>query len=204
MTKKIFITLILILTTALCVNAESLFTLGASQSYSGAPKPLYSGVRAMSIGDLVSIILDEQITSTDNLSFSSTRESVTVDNFTNVLKDLFGLGFLKSTNNYGGSNEVSSGTNNSRTMSFGNTIAAQVVQMQPNGNLVLQGKKTLVSGNERMDLIVTGIVDPRWINPSGEVYSSNIANLQFALSGRGSTSRNQNEGIFNRIIRYLF
>ena len=52
--------------------------------------------------------------------------------------------------------------------------------------------------------IVTGIVDPRWLNVNGEIFSYNVSNLQFALSGRGSISRNQSEGIFNRIIRYLF
>ena len=74
----------------------------------------------------------------------------------------------------------------------------------PNGNLSVQGKKTLVNGNERMDLIVTGLVDPRWIDQNGKVYSYNVANLQFALAGRGSISRSQNEGVFNRIIKYLF
>ena len=55
-----------------------------------------------------------------------------------------------------------------------------------------------------MDLIVTGLVDPRWIDSNGRVYSYNVANLQFALSGRGSISRSQNEGIFNRFVKYLF
>ncbi|HPT41905.1 MAG TPA: flagellar basal body L-ring protein FlgH, partial [Candidatus Gastranaerophilaceae bacterium] len=91
-----------------------------------------------------------------------------------------------------------------RNMSFGDMIAVQVVQQMPNGNLVVQGKKTIVNGNERMDLLVSGVVDPRWINAAGQVYSKNVANLQFASSGRGSISRSGNEGIINRVIRYLF
>ena len=89
-------------------------------------------------------------------------------------------------------------------MAFGDTISAQVVQMLSNGNLVVQGKKTLVSNNERVDLVVTGVIDPRWIDASGQISSTNVANLQFALSGRGSVSRGQNEGIINRVIKYLF
>ena len=90
------------------------------------------------------------------------------------------------------------------TSTFGDKIAVQVVQQLPNGNLAVQGKKTLVNGNERMDFIVTGVVDPRWLNVDGEIYSYNVSNLQFALSGRGAISRNQNEGIFNRFVKYLF
>jgi flagellar L-ring protein precursor FlgH len=89
-------------------------------------------------------------------------------------------------------------------MKLGDKIACQVVQQLPNGNLSVQGKKTIVNGNERMDFIVTGVVDPRWLNVNGEIYSYNVSNLQFALSGRGSISRSQNEGIFNRFIKYLF
>ena len=89
-------------------------------------------------------------------------------------------------------------------MTFGDKIAVQVVQQLPNGNLSVQGKKVLVNGNERMDFIVTGVIDPRWLNVDGEIYSYNVSNLQFALSGRGTISRNQNEGIFNRFIKYLF
>ena len=58
--------------------------------------------------------------------------------------------------------------------------------------------------NERLDFIITGVVDPRWLNVDGEIYSYNVSNLQFALSGRGTISRSQNEGIFNRFVKYLF
>ena len=44
----------------------------------------------------------------------------------------------------------------------------------------------------------------RYYDANGRVFSYNVANLQFALSGRGSISRSQNEGIFNRFIKYLF
>ena len=68
----------------------------------------------------------------------------------------------------------------------------------------VQGKKTLVNGNERMDLIVTGLVDPRWIDANGRVFSYNVANLQFAMNGAGTVSRGQNEGILDRTIRTIF
>ena len=99
---------------------------------------------------------------------------------------------------------MSSNTTTSRAMNFKNNVAVQVVQVMPNGNLVVQGKKTIMSANERMDLLVSGIVDPRWISNAGVVSSKNVANLQFAMSSQGSTSRGGNEGIINRAIRYLF
>lgn len=201
--KKILILLAIVVVSASVASAESLFSLGATQNYSAAPKSLFGGVQARTVGDLISIIMNENITMKDNLSYASQRKSETVDNFTQIFNQFFGSDW-KGVNKFGGSNTVGSSAKNDRQMVFGDTIAVQVVQQMQNGNLMVQGKKVLVNGNERMDLIVTGVVDPRWINSLGQVQSTNVANLQFALSGRGSSSRAGNEGILNRVIRYFF
>ncbi len=203
--KKLITTLIALLVfTTVSVNAESLFTLGATQHYQGVPRSLFGGVQARQIGDLISIIMSENISVNDNLSYSSKKESTTTDSFTSFIKDWLHISGLKGSDGYGGTNDVSNSATGSRAMALGDRVAVQVVQQLPNGNLNVQGKKTIVNGNERMDFLVTGVVDPRWLNENGEIYSYRVANLQFALSGRGAISRNQNEGIFNRFIKYLF
>ena len=203
--KKFVLTIMMFTITMMTVNAESLFVLGAQQHYQGTPHSLYGGVQARQIGDLISIRMAESVSVNDNLTYSSKKESKTTDSFTAFLKEWFHLGnVLKSSDGYGGTNEVSNSGQGQRALSMGDRIACQVVQQLPNGNLAVQGKKTLVNGNERVDFIVTGVVDPRWLNVDGEIYSYNVSNLQFALSGRGAISRSQNEGIFNRFIKYLF
>ena len=202
--KKFLLTVMIFMITMMTVNAESLFVLGAAQNYQGAPRSLFGGVQARQIGDLISIRMSESVSVNDNLTYSSKKESKTTDSFTSFLKEWLHLSGLKGSDGYGGSNEVSSSGQGQRALSMGDRIACQVVQQLPNGNLAVQGKKTLVNGNERVDFIVTGVVDPRWLNVDGEIYSYNVSNLQFALSGRGSVSRSQNEGIFNRFIKYLF
>ncbi len=201
--KKVLVTIAIIMATMVSANAESLFTLGATQHYQGVPRSLFGGVQARQVGDLISIVMSENISVNDNLAYSSEKSSTTVDTFSSFINKWFGLS-LKGSDGYGGSNEVSNSAVGSRAMTLGDRIACQVVQQLPNGNLTVQGKKTIVNGNERMDFIVTGVIDPRWLNDEGEIFSYNVSNLQFALSGRGSISRNQNEGIFNRFIRYFF
>lgn len=203
--KKNLITLLIILTTAVSVSAESLFTLSASQTFAPTPKSLYGGVQARSVGDLISIVMSESINMADKITYTSDKTSTTVDNFSTLINSIFGRRVVNSDlNNFGGTNSVDNSAGTTRKMTFGDTISVQVVQQMPNGNLVVQGKKTIVSANERIDLLVTGIVDPRSINALGQVPSSRVANLQFAQSGRGSISRSGNEGIINRFIKYLF
>ena len=208
MRNKIAKSLILITLAGFCTQecrAESLFMMNANQSYYAEPKSLFSGVRARSVGDLVTIIMEENIAINDNLQYDSSRSSNTVDNFTNFLNVLLpGKPLNRAFNNFGGSNTVASSTGNTRTMAFQDYITVQVVQMLPNGNLMVQGKKTIMNANEKTDLLVSGIVDPRWINDLGRISSRNVANLQFALNGKGQTSRAGQEGIINRAVKYLF
>ena len=52
------------------VKAESLYALNLTQSYYSEPKSLFGGVRARSVGDLVTIVLSETINFNDSLSFT--------------------------------------------------------------------------------------------------------------------------------------
>lgn len=202
---KSLITILALTTVSLSVKAESLFTLGASQTYASVPKSLYGGVQARSVGDLISIVVNENVTISNKLAYSSNKKSATTDNFSKFLNTMLGQHWVNDNlGTFGGTNQVSNSAGASNNVAFVDTIAVQVVQQMSNGNLVVQGKKTLVNGNDRSDLVVTGVVDPRWISAMGQVSSRNVANLQFALSGRGSIARSDNEGIINRFIKYLF
>ena len=207
MVRKLLIAIIAIVATMSLYNnaqAESLFALSTSQNYNASPKSLFAGVRAMGIGDLISIKIEESLRTTDTMAYNSDKSSNTVDNFTTYIKNWLPFYKIDSANNFGGQNTVENSANTTRNLVFGDTISTQVVQMLSNGNMMVQGKKTLVNNNERADLIVTGVVDPRWIDQNGQISSTKVANLQFALSGRGSLSRGQNEGVINRVIKYLF
>ena len=200
MVRKLLIAIIAIVATM----SLSLFALSTSQNYNASPKSLFAGVRAMGIGDLISIKIEESLRTTDTMAYNSDKSSNTVDNFTTYIKNWLPFYKIDPANNFGGQNTVENSANTTRNLAFGDTISTQVVQMLSNGNMMVQGKKTLVNNNERVDLIVTGVVDPRWIDQNGQISSTKVANLQFALSGRGSLSRGQNEGVINRVIKYLF
>ena len=201
--KKLVI-LSLILSSTAFVNAESLFSLNASQNAMIEPKALFSSVRARGIGDLVSIVIDEAPTMSDTGTYSTVKQSSLAENLTKAFNSIFNTSIKDALNGTEGNLSVTGETQLSRTLTLTDTVVAQVVQVLPNGNLLVQGKKSLVNQNERVDLIISGIVDPKWINQSGEILSSHIANLQFAMNGSGTVSRGQNEGILDKAIRTIF
>ena len=200
--KKLALTLIIIST--FTAGAESLFSLNASQNAVIEPRALYSSVRARGVGDLVSIVIDEAPSMSDTGTYSTSKSSSLAENFTNALNTIFKTSLKGALDGTNGTLDVSGQTQMARSMVLTDTVVAQVVQVLPNGNLLVQGKKSLVNQNERIDLIISGIVDPKWINQSGEILSSQVANLQFAMNGAGTVSRGQNEGILDKAIRTIF
>ena len=69
--KKVIVSALILMTMIAIPSsfAESLFTLGASQHYQGTPRSLFGGVQARQIGDLISIVMDENISLNDNLTY---------------------------------------------------------------------------------------------------------------------------------------
>jgi flagellar L-ring protein FlgH len=189
--------------------AESLFRSGVSENaYPITPRSLFSSVKAKSIGDLITITISETTATSDNLKLSVNKTSSVTDGFTTFLKAL--LPHILSTdttnavNNFGGSQSVSNTASTTRTTKLTDTITAQVVQVLPNGNLMVQGKKTAINAGEQVNIILSGIVDPRLIDQTGNIASTQVANLQIAVAGKGTISRSDNEGIINKFVRYLF
>ncbi len=204
MIKKLALTICLMTFLLPQANAESLFSLNATQTSFIEPRPLYSSVRARNVGDLVTIVIDEVPTLTDSGVYETEKTSSILENLTGALNTIFKTNLKGALNNTNGTISVSGSTSTQRRLGIQDKVAVQVIQLLPNGNLLVQGKKTLVNANERVDLLVSGVVDPRWIDQQGEISSTQVANLQFAMSGAGTVSRGQNEGVLYRFMRYIF
>lgn len=204
MIKKITLTILIAAFIQTGGHSESLFSLNATQSSFIEPRPLYSSVRARNVGDLVTVIIDEVPTLTDNGVYETEKTSSILENLTGALNTIFSTNLKGALNNTNGRISVKGSTSTQRRLGIQDKVAVQVIQLLPNGNLLVQGKKTLVNANERVDLLVSGVVDPRWIDQSGEISSTQVANLQFAMSGAGTVSRGQNEGVLYRFMRYIF
>lgn len=78
------------------------------------------------------------------------------------------------------------------------TISAMVVDVMPNGNLKIQGRRTVKVNNEQEIIILTGIVRPRDVTAENVVLSTAIADAQIEYIGRGVVSDKQKPGWLSR------
>ncbi|MER3415382.1 MAG: hypothetical protein C4297_04100 [Gemmataceae bacterium] len=79
-----------------------------------------------------------------------------------------------------------------------------VVDVLPNGNLVIEGyRRRIISGEERT-LRVTGMVRPQDIGANNIVQSQFIANLQLTYEGYGNESSFTGQGWMGRFVNFLW
>jgi flagellar L-ring protein precursor FlgH len=84
------------------------------------------------------------------------------------------------------------------------TIKAEVVEILPNGNLILEAKKERQINEEKETITLTGVIDPDDLDATGCIISDDVAQLRVAYTGRGSVSDGQKRGLLSKVLTYLW
>ena len=83
------------------------------------------------------------------------------------------------------------------------SLSARVVQVLPNGDLVIEGKKEITINKERQLLTVRGTVRQYDISPSDVVLSTSIANMEINYDGKGIISDANKPALLSKIFKYI-
>ena len=160
---------------------------------------LFADHRAFQVGDTLTVQVVESAVAYKKAQTKTSKTSTAsggVDKFFGLdLTDKIPTSFSTSTNNsFQGKGETT------RSEKLVTTFAVQVVQVLPNGNLVVEGRRDLVVNNERRYMILRGIVRPEDISTNNVVLSTDIANAEIVYSGKGVVADKQKPGWFIRIL----
>jgi flagellar L-ring protein precursor FlgH len=169
---------------------------------------LFEDSRGRQIGDLVTIAINE----TSNIG---NNEQTLLNKTTSFAHTFAFKGDSSSgTNSLKGAADLSLAGSSNRTLNgqaqlndihaFTDFMTASIIDVLPNGNLVVEGHRTrLVSGEERT-LRVTGIVRPTDIGAANTVQSQFIANFQISYVGRGPETTFNRYGWFGRAMNFIW
>lgn len=162
--------------------------------------------KARRLGDILTIIVTE--------TASASKEAATATGRTSELSagipafmGLQGAGIFK--NNLGdlsklldasASSKFDGSGSTSRKETLTATISAKVVDVLPNGNLKIEGRRNVRVNNEDQIVMVKGTVRQRDISPENTINSAFIADAQISYSGEGIISDRQKPGWLMNVI----
>jgi len=172
-----------------------------------APKP-----KTLGIHDIVSIVINES----SKQSAQQTVDTKTNSSLTGSLNKFPDLGKLlegELTNGLSGpvaSVDIAGGdkfkgdAKYDRTDRFTDRISAVVVDVKPNGVLVLEARRTVTKDEEVQTVVLSGMCRREDITNANSVLSSQLAELTLKVTNDGEVSQANRPGWITRAFRTVF
>jgi flagellar L-ring protein FlgH len=167
---------------------------------------LFQDNRARSIGDVLTVVVTETTVAAEQDARALNRTtsgsgSVTFLGSSPVGADPTGtvLNFPSQTTTRSFNGTATMNTN--RT--FTDQLAVTVVDIMPNGNLVIEGYRSRVVQGEERVLRVTGVVRQQDVAVGNVVPSGNVANFRVSYLGRGPATRFTKQGVIGRVVNVI-
>jgi flagellar L-ring protein precursor FlgH len=179
-------------------QSRSLWVKGGEKRRSVIADPIAHGV-----GDIVTILVEErqQIANSEDASYSKDQNLNFILEQADITPDeLRFLPVIKqsSSRDWNGEAEYN------KDGRFEARIAVVVVDVQPNGNLVVEGRRRIQFDAEVKTMRLAGLVRPRDIAPNNTVLSRNVANASLSYEGEGPLTRATSQGWLEYVIDFVW
>ncbi len=168
---------------------------------------LYADTRARAAGDIVTIIIAESSSSTRSAETQTEKDT----SRTASINELPGVALAGRNSAWaqyfkydiGGKASHDGKGSITRSDAVTGQISARVVKVLGNGDLVLEGRRAVLVNDETQVITISGTVRPADITAANTVLSSQIADAEIQLVGRGLIADTQRPGILYRILDWL-
>lgn len=178
----------------------------------------YMDNTARRINDILTIKIDEISKASQQVSTKTSRDSSILASIAKFLGSPldFGLENLWGKDSTGADlpfiPEITSSAKSSHSGSGKITgsgklsaeITAKVIEVMPNGNLIVEGRKEVTIDKEKRFIILSGIVRPEDVEFDNTVSSSKIADARIEYTGTGVISDKQSPGILHRVFDWVY
>ncbi len=178
-------------------NAASLW-LNGNDLYSS-----HGAARNYQPGDIITIKISETTSAQSKATTKTEKETTTeataqprIPIFKRVMNKIVGQQKIK--------NEFDGEGTTTRSSGLEGTITATVLEILPNGNLLIEGSRAIVVNKENQIMRVRGVARPKDIDDKNSIDSKLLADAQIKFDGKGTVSRANRHGIMTRIFDSIF
>jgi flagellar L-ring protein FlgH len=172
----------------------------ASQPSSFGYQPMFEDRRPRNIGDVLTIVLQENVSASKSSSINASRNSgvnLGVKTIPKFLDGLVGRGKVDTDISGGNDFKGSGGANAKNT--FSGTITVTVQDVMINGNLKVIGEKQIAINQGTEFIRFSGVVNPRTISGNNTVISTQVADARIEYVGNGYIDEAQTMGWLQRL-----
>ena len=161
---------------------------------------LFRDLKARYVNDVVTIRVIETTQAVASADAKNSRDTSATAGFDNLfgaekaIKEIPTMLSGKSSSGFEGKGSTS------RETTLETTMTARVIDVLPNGYLVVEGKREVRVNNESQRVYLSGVVRPEDISPHNVVYSSAIAQMSVRVEGKGAVSRPIKPGWLYKIL----
>jgi len=204
--------ILLLLCLSLCLvpgaRADSLWKAGQKSNNN---ESLYVDQKAHRIGDIITVLIVESSSVSQNTSSSTSRES----NIEGEVKDWFNLNLahgLHTSDNSGtlpkweidASNEFSGGGSYKGNYNVQSQLTTRVTDVLPNGNLVIEGESQVKNNEELNTVAISGIVRPQDVGTDNTILSTLVADKKVYVKGKGPLSDKTKRGVLGSLLDWVW
>ncbi len=162
---------------------------------------------AKATGDVLTILISETSLASFAANVDAKRDGVNTGwQFLKSFADVLGLGFGKTENslNTAADTEIKGGGTSTQNGRLQARMTAVVMQVFPNGNMLIEGTRSIQINKELQTFKLTGIVRRDDMREDNTVLSERIAEATIRVDGKGAVSERTKRGILTRILDWLF
>ncbi len=162
-------------------------------------RPLFEDHRARLIGDTITVQIVEKVSATQKSTSSIDKSGALAAGIT-AIPGISANSFLPARATLGAtsSNTFAGKGSTENSNDFSGTITATVIEVLPNGHLIVSGEKQ-IGVNHNVDVLrFSGQIDPRAIQAGNSVASAQIANVRIEQRGKGQQADAQGIGWLGR------
>ena len=194
----------LLLVAALVANLPPVAARSQSLWRDDLSKPMFADKRATAVGDIVTVLVQENTTTTkDNKTATSKSSgvdaSVSTFFYSPAASGLLTKHGVMPSLKYNSKNDYSGGGTINNSENIISRVAVRVVDVLPNKNLVIEGKRETAFSGEKQTMVLHGTIRSEDVMANNTVFSYNIVDASIQIIGKGTISDSQRKGWFNRI-----
>ncbi|MFH1710059.1 MAG: flagellar basal body L-ring protein FlgH [bacterium] len=161
----------------------------------------YSVSKSFRVGDIITIIVLETTSAVQKAGTDTNASDSLSLAFSSNLSSFYHSG--KAITGSGGNVYKGLGST-TRTSNVTAKIAAVVVRVLPNGNLMVSGDHRVEVNDEIQVLKISGMVRPKDVSLQNTVYSYQVAGADVSVKGKGVVGEAESPGAITRFLNWIF